>query len=43
MEEFYALVKSKRYSHARVRRLAMSAFLGVSRAPCLPPTCGCWA
>ena len=38
LEEFYALVKSKRYSHARVRRLAMSAFLGVSRdTPCLPP------
>ena len=31
LEEFYALVKSKRYSHARVRRLAMSAFLGVAR------------
>lgn len=38
LEEFYALVKCKRYSHARVRRLAMSAFLGVSRdMPCLPP------
>ena len=38
LEEFYALVKSKRYSHARVRRLCMSAFLGVLRdAPCQPP------
>ena len=38
LEEFYALVKSKRYSHARVRRLAMSAFLGVARyMPCQPP------
>ena len=38
LEEFYALVKSKRYSHARVRRLAMSAFLGVARdMPCMPP------
>ena len=35
LEEFYALVKSKRYSHARVRRLAMSAFLGVAQ-PSLP-------
>ena len=44
LEEFYALVKSKRYSHARVRRLAMSAFLGVARyMPCQPPYCGCWA
>ena len=43
LEEFYALVKSKRYSHARVRRLCMSAFLGVLRdAPCQPPICGCW-
>ena len=38
LEEFYALVKSKRYSHARVRRLCMTAFLGVLRdAPCQPP------
>ena len=38
LEEFYALVKSKRYSHARVRRLCMSAFLGLTRdLPPLPP------
>ena len=38
LEEFYSLVKSKRYSHARVRRLALSAFLGLSKEqPALPP------
>ncbi len=37
LEEFYGLAKSKRYSHARVRRLAMSAFLGLSAdVPPLP-------
>lgn len=30
LEEFYSLVKSKRYSHARIRRLAIAAFLGVT-------------
>lgn len=29
LEELYDLVKSKRYSHARVRRLVLHAFLGV--------------
>lgn len=38
LEEFYGLVKSKRYSHARVRRLALAAFLGLTGdAPPLPP------
>ena len=38
LEEFYGLVKSKRYSHARVRRLAMAAFLGLTAGvPTLPP------
>lgn len=37
LEEFYGLVKSKRYSHARVRRLAMTAFLGLTGGiPTLP-------
>ncbi len=31
LEEFYALAKSKRYSHARLRRIAMSAFLGLTQ------------
>lgn len=30
LEELYALTKSRRVSHARVRRLALSAFLGIS-------------
>ena len=38
LEEFYTLVKSKRYSHARIRRLTISAFLGVTKDfPSLPP------
>jgi predicted nucleotidyltransferase len=38
LEEFYTLVKSKRYSHARIRRLAMAAFLGLTQdLPALPP------
>lgn len=38
LTELYALTKSKRYSHARIRRLVMSAFLGVTGAlPKLPP------
>lgn len=35
LEEFFALAKTKRYSHARLRRLAAAAFLGL-QAP-LPP------
>ena len=36
--ELYALVKSKRYSHARVRRLALAAFLGMrDEDGALPP------
>lgn len=30
LEEFYALAKTKRYAHARIRRLALWAFLGLS-------------
>lgn len=38
LEDFYASAKSKRYTHARLRRLAMSAFLGISNdLPALPP------
>lgn len=32
LEEFYSLAKSKRYTHARIRRLAVWAFLGISGA-----------
>lgn len=38
LEELYEAVKSKRYSHARIRRLVLSAFLGLSnKQPDLPP------
>ncbi len=38
LEELYALVKTKRYSHARVRRLVLHAFLGVTKElPAFPP------
>ncbi len=30
LEEFYALAKTKRYAHARIRRLALWAFLGLT-------------
>ena len=40
LEEFYALAKTKRYAHARLRRLALWAFLGLTAAdrtgPCPP-------
>lgn len=32
LEEFYALAKTKRYAHARIRRLALWAFLGLNEA-----------
>ena len=32
LEEFYTLAKTKRYTHARLRRLAVSAFLGLREA-----------
>ena len=37
--EFYALAKTKRYPHARLRRLAVAAFLGMRAAdrPAAPP------
>ncbi len=39
LDGFYALAKTKRYTHARLRRLALSAFLGITLAdrPPLPP------
>lgn len=39
LEEFYTLAKTKRYAHARLRRLALRAFLGITAAdvPEKPP------
>lgn len=31
LEELYTAVKSKRYSHARIRRIVLSAFLGIRK------------
>lgn len=33
LEEFYARSKSKRYAHARIRRIALRAFLGITALP----------
>ena len=33
LEEFYTLAKSKRYAHARIRRIALRAFLGLTVLP----------
>lgn len=32
LEEFYALAKTRRYAHSRIRRLALWAFLGLTEA-----------
>ena len=38
LDEFYTLAKTRRYTHARLRRLALSAFLGMDGdRPALPP------
>ena len=38
LEEFYTLSKTKRYTHARIRRLALRAFLDIpGDLPALPP------
>lgn len=36
LDELYELVKSKRITHARVRRLVLSAFLGIEKSDSLP-------
>ena len=36
LDQFYALVKSKRYSHARIRRIALAGFLGISAQAPVP-------
>ena len=39
LDQFYALAKTRRYAHARIRRLALWAFLGLTEAdrPGSPP------
>lgn len=37
LEEFYALAKSKRYAHARIRRITLRAFLGIQTIPAHVP------
>lgn len=32
LEELYSMIKSKRYTHARIRRIVLSAFLGIDSA-----------
>ena len=45
LEELYALAKTKRYAHARIRRLTLWAYLGLAaedrpeRAPYLREMC----
>ena len=34
LDEVYSLAKSKRYSHARIRRAVMNTFLGVTKEDC---------
>jgi predicted nucleotidyltransferase len=36
LEELYGLAKSKRYAHARLRRIVLRAFLGISSLPDSP-------
>ena len=33
LEQFYATAKTKRYAHARIRRIALRAFLGIQKLP----------
>ena len=39
LEQFYELAKTKRYAHARIRRLALWSFLGLTaqNRPSVPP------
>ncbi len=36
LDELYDTVKSKRYSHARIRRIVLHAFLGIDKTMCSP-------
>ena len=37
LEELYDLAKSRRYAHARIRRVVLRAFLGIDSIPERPP------
>lgn len=37
LDELYSLVKSKRYAHSRIRRIVLSAFLGIEANLAAPP------
>ncbi len=37
LDSFYTLVKTRRYTHARIRRLALRAYLSLHDAPSRPP------
>ncbi|MBR4889316.1 MAG: nucleotidyltransferase family protein [Clostridia bacterium] len=37
LDELYTMIKSKRYSHARIRRIVLSFFLGICTPIGLPP------
>ena len=45
LEEFFQLAKPRHWTQARLRRLLVWAFLGLTRAdrPDAPPICRCWA
>ena len=37
LDELYDLIKSKRYTHSRIRRIILRAYLGISDTPQEPP------
>lgn len=37
LDELYDLIKSKRYTHSRIRRIILRAYLGIEKAPENPP------
>lgn len=39
LDELYSLIKSKRYTHARIRRIVLRAFLGIQKGGAAAPSC----
>ncbi len=37
LEELYGLIKTKRYTHSRIRRIILRAYLGITSIPAEPP------